>query len=118
MFACCAIYFIFGVGEFYISIAILLGLLFSLLFFHKTKSTAFAICMVYMLLIPYLVGSGDVRSDLDQGSLPSVKLKVDDSIDWRMLDKIDSKILLINSGNTKELKIVEFEEVDRVVSTK
>ncbi|MDQ9890081.1 hypothetical protein [Acinetobacter pittii] len=99
-------------------VAILLGVFFSLLFYHADFKTAVSFAIVYVLVIPFLIGSFKYNNDLKKGNLPKVTFaernkKIED---WRILDKIGDKSILINLNKRNEFKVVSLDSLDKISS--
>lgn len=83
----------------------------------KAEKIARIICIVVLaIIIPFLQGLADVESDLKSNKLPKVYLANNDNYadDWRMLDKLNDRLLLINIKNPEQLKIVEISEITKI----
>jgi hypothetical protein len=104
----------------YISLvlAILLGVFFSLLFYHADFKTAVSFAIVYVVVIPFLTGSFKYNNDLKKGNLPKVTFEERNNKieDWRILDKIGDKSILINLNKKNEFKVVSLDSLERISS--
>ncbi|AWL29247.1 hypothetical protein DJ533_12055 [Acinetobacter defluvii] len=79
-----------------------------------TKYIALALLI---FISPFVNGLADIKNDLKYDALPTVVLKETKPIeDWRLLDKANEKILLINFRKKEEIKIVEFGEIEKIIN--
>lgn len=93
-----------------ITIAIFLGLL----YFHNNAKAALLFLITYVFVVPYLTGSFYYHYDLNHDRLPSALLDSSNenkNADWRIIDKIGDKSLLINMKNPEEYKVVTLENL-------
>lgn len=103
-------------GDFLTVLPVALGMI-SVLMLIKAEKIARIICIVVLAIVtPFLQGLADVDSDLKRNRLPKVYLTNNDNYadDWRMLDKLNDRLLLINIKNHKQLKIVEISEITKI----
>lgn len=107
----CGVLLFVGLGWSLFLLAIVLGSFFSLLYFHDTKATTLVMIVAHLTLIPFLIGKSDIEKHLSNADLPKVYINVDNNKDWRLLDKTQDKVLLINMENQSEIKMVEVSEV-------
>lgn len=103
-------------GDFLTMLPVTLGMI-AVLILIKAEKIARIICIVVLaIIIPFLQGFADVESDLKSNKLPKVYLANNDNYadDWRMLDKLNDRLLLINIKNPEQLKIVEISEITKI----
>lgn len=69
-----------------------------------------------VVIVPLFKGLVDIDYELKKDKLPKVLIKDEKNEaknDWRLLDKVGDKILLINVKNTRQLKMITLEKVDK-----
>ncbi|MCT9423391.1 hypothetical protein KTI95_04540 [Acinetobacter baumannii] len=99
-------------------LSILLGIFFSLLFYHTNFRTALVFIFVYVFAIPFLTGVFKYNYDLKNNKFPNVSFNVNkhNIEEWRILDKIGDKSILINMKKKNEFKVVSLDSLERISS--
>lgn len=96
--------------------ALIIGLFFSLLYFHNTIRETLIFLFMYILILPFLVGIHNYSFNVKNNKLPKASIKIDHGSkeEWLILDKIGDKTLLMNKLNTKEFKVVNLDSLDKI----